>query len=340
MFLYKPIWHDSRVLGEASALAGAGYDVMVIASHTGPTTATSSGGLRVLTVNKSPRSGWLLWGVIERARARAGETESRPARALGGATVRIALATYGSLAWWRYFFGALRVAAHERADLYVAHDLETLPVAVAAKAMSGGRIVYDSHELYTELPTIQALARRRWSAIERALIGRADRVMTVSETLARALHDRYGIDLPCVLMNVPHQEPIPDAPARNLRAELEIPDAAPLILHLGYLQPDRGIEQVISSMSSCPEAVLVLMGAGEGDYVSSLKQLVARLELSARVRFVPLVPPDQVVANARAADLGVVLPSTSASLISGRCRTSCFSILPPAYRSSPATFRS
>ena len=51
----------------------------------------------------------------------------------------------------------------------------------------------------------------------------------------------------------------------------------------------------------------MLMGAGEAGYVSSLNQLVARLELSARVHFVPLVAPDHVVANARAADLGVVL---------------------------------
>lgn len=309
MFLYKPLRHDSRVLQEARTLGGAGYEVLVVASHMAPTTAESSGRVRVLTVNRGPRSGWLLWGIIERTRAKVGRTSSRPQRAVGQVAILAALATYGSLAWWRYLLRALRAAASERADLYVAHDLETLPVAVAAKMMSGGQLLYDSHELYTELPRVRRapLSRRRWSAIERALIGRADRVMTVSETLARLLHDRYGIALPCVLLNVPHEEPITDATAPDLRAELGISHRIPIILHLGYLQPDRGLEQLISTMPSCPETILVLMGEGQMSYVSSLKELVQRLQLSSRVRFVPLVAPEHVIANSKSADVGVVL---------------------------------
>ncbi len=58
----------------------------------------------------------------------------------------------------------------------------------------------------------------------------------------------------------------------------------------------------------CPELALVLMGTGNARYVSSLQQLASRLGVTQRVHFLAPVPPDQVVANARSADLGVVVP--------------------------------
>ena len=44
----------------------------------------------------------------------------------------------------------MHIAAQEPADLYIAHDLDTLPLAATARARLGGRILYDSHELFTD----------------------------------------------------------------------------------------------------------------------------------------------------------------------------------------------
>lgn len=308
MFLYKSVRHDSRVLREATTLGRAGHDVLVVAAHMGPAMDESSDRLRVLTVNKSPRLTWLLWGFIERGQAWTGRTSSRAQRSIVAAGVSLSLGIYGSLAWWRYCLRALLIAARKPADVYIAHDLETLPVAVLAKAMSGGRSLYDAHELYVETPRVQSsrLARRRWAAIERTLIGRADHVMTVSDSIARELTRRYGIARPSILLNVPDEAQPNDTP-RDLRAELEVPPASTLVLHLGYLQPYRGLEQVIAAMARCPQAVLVLMGDGDASYVSSLRELVDEMGVGSRAHFLPLVPPDQVVVNARSADLGVTM---------------------------------
>ncbi len=203
MFLYKSFRHDSRVLREATALGEAGHDVRVIAGHMAAATDQYWGGVRVQTVNKRPRASWLIWGIIERIRARHERVPSGKGRRLGHVLIAFGLRSYGSLAWWRYGARALWVALRDPADVYVAHDLETLPVAALAKALSGGRILYDSHEFYVEMPHVQQsrLARRRWVAIERMLIRRADHVMAASGSLARELQRRYGIALPTVLLN-------------------------------------------------------------------------------------------------------------------------------------------
>ena len=82
---------------------------------------------------------------------------------------------------------------------------------------------------------------------------------------------------------------------------------AALALYLGYLQPHRGLEQVISALVSCPEVTLAVMGEGEVRYVRSLRERADKAGVSERVHFLPLVPPDQVVMNARSADLGLVM---------------------------------
>jgi glycosyltransferase involved in cell wall biosynthesis len=305
MFLYNPFLHDSRVLREAKALSEAGHDVLVIATRrNAPAAEEWSGRLRVLRVEHRPRSNWVLWGVIERLRAL--QMRFPSTAPLSDPVITNVLRFESAVCWWKYCLGALQIAAREPADIYFAHDLEMLPPAVVARARSGGKVVYDSHELYVEMAKLQRrpLVRRRWAVIERALISRPDHIITISDETADELRRRYGIPLPSVLLNVP--ETPPDA-TRDLRAELGIQPETTLVLYLGKLQPKRGVEHAITAVAGSPDLALVLIGDGEPRYVASLHALVEGLDADARIRFPPMAPPDHVVATARAADVGLVV---------------------------------
>ena len=111
----------------------------------------------------------------------------------------------GPLAFWRAHRAVRRAARRRPAGLYLASDLYTLPALAAASRRHGGRLVYDSRELYTALdsthgrPYVGAV----WGAVEKRIVHRADAVLTVGDAIADRLRDRYGIDRPLGLYNAP-----------------------------------------------------------------------------------------------------------------------------------------
>ena len=78
------------------------------------------------------------------------------------------------LMYWDWYKRAYRKLRADPADIYHAHDLNTLPVAAALSRATGARLVFDAHELYSELSTLSRTERWVWRASERSLVRRAD----------------------------------------------------------------------------------------------------------------------------------------------------------------------
>ena len=105
------------------------------------------------------------------------------------------------LSLFDYYRRSWRIVKNEPADVYHSHDLTTLPVGYMAKRRTGGKLVYDSHELYTELHYIRRIDQSIFRWRERRLIHRTDAVITVNEFIAKELSKRYDIDMPNVVRN-------------------------------------------------------------------------------------------------------------------------------------------
>ncbi len=344
MLLSNPCVNDSRVLREARALAAAGYKVRIVATQAeGVPPAQDRDGFRILRVPSEPR----LSGAVRRLLVRlsalrpraapAGRAEpgaaggperesvlgqeawvaaagDAPDRALlrdpRAAAIRSWLRLHQTLAWWRFGRAAWEVVRREPADVYVAHDLDTLPLGVLAKSRLGGRLVYDSHELYTEVspaPPPSPLWRPRWRLAERLLIGRADAVITVCDGIAGELVDRYGIARPAVVRNIPELAEAPGGGEDGLRSRLDIRPDVPVALYLGGIQLNRRLEHYLDAVARLPDVVLVLLGPGDPSYVSHLRAYAEELGIAERVRIPGPVPPELVTAHARDADVGLIV---------------------------------
>src|SRR5690606_15489755 len=75
-----------------------------------------------------------------------------------------------------------------------------LPVGRIAAERCGAKLVYDSHELYSEQEFTRAV-RRKWSEIEAKHIGVCDAVITVNPSIASELARRYGVEQVHVIYN-------------------------------------------------------------------------------------------------------------------------------------------
>jgi glycosyltransferase involved in cell wall biosynthesis len=193
------------------------------------------------------------------------------------------------------------------ADIYHSHDLSTLPVGYTASRRTGGKLVYDSHEIFTTLHYIPRVQRLIFRLLERRLIRRADAVITVNEFFARELSRRYGVALPIVVRNCPPLARQGDGqPNSSLREHLGLDDAVPIIVHVGIFSRSRGSEKLVSATPFLNHGVVVFLGWGAGVEEGDLKELVRQRGLEDRVLFAPPVAPNQVVAHITSAQVGVI----------------------------------
>jgi glycosyltransferase involved in cell wall biosynthesis len=314
MFVHNALLHDARVEREASALAAAGYDVRVVAALGAGTPARERrDGFEIERVDSDPAPSRAVRRVLA-ARGRGGDIGTVAAPLHGGrpgvwaAAERLALRAHLAAELARYVRRAAAAAGRAPARVWMAHDLDALPAAWLARRRHGGRLLYDSHELFSERIAVSSAARPLWRALERRLAAHADAVITVGEGVAAELARRYRIPPPAVVRNLPAAAPAGDDHGSPLRAALGLPADARIALYLGGLQPGRGLETLVDVAARLPDGdMVVLMGPGHPDYVANLRERAARAGAAERVVLAPAVPTEDVVRWAAGADLGLAL---------------------------------
>jgi glycosyltransferase involved in cell wall biosynthesis len=293
LMLTQDVEVDRRIVQEARSLTAAGHEVGILARAAG--IEDRLGVLEGIPVEwlavkgRDRRFNWLY--------RLAGPRRGSQAAALWGVLTG------------RHTFGlrALPRALAARADVYHAHDLNTLEVAHRAASARGARLVYDAHELFPELANRWVrLKRRSWSRLEQRLLPRADLAITVNELIADEMARRYDVPPPLVILNCPDPPPEFDCAARYdlIRSRTGVGPQRKVVLYHGWMSEERGLDDLVRcARHLANEAAVVLMGYGE--FRTTLEKRAAR-EPPGRVYFLPAVPQRELLAYCASADVGVI----------------------------------
>jgi glycosyltransferase involved in cell wall biosynthesis len=205
-----------------------------------------------------------------------------------------------------YYYRSWQAIKNEPADVYHSHDLTTLPIGFIAKRRANGKLVYDSHEIFTELIYLQPQERQIFRLLERYLIHRADEVITVNELASKELSNKYGIVSPNVVNNCPPFVHIVEEHTTNsLRQRLGLADKVPIILYVGGFSPGRNLHNLILSVPYLDKGMLAFLGWGPLE--DELKALVKKKKLHDRVFFTQPVQPNEVIRYIASASVGTVI---------------------------------
>ena len=209
--------------------------------------------------------------------------------------------------FWNVHQRFAQMAEQMAARVYHASDLYVLPALHRARQrrQPTAKLVYDARECYPHVastvgrPWVSAV----WKHVERRALRHADAVFTVSDSIADWMVTTYGIRRPQLLHNVPAYQSVPRTNA--LREQLGLPEGTPVILHQGQMRKYRGCTWLVEAMAQVPEAHLVFLGSGP--LQPALLARTERLGLTARVHFIPPVPPHALLPVTASADIGVTL---------------------------------
>jgi len=193
-----------------------------------------------------------------------------------------------------------------KADVLVANDLDTLLPNYLSSKLKGANLVYDSHELFCEVPELQSnpMKKNSWKRLERWIFPKLKNVFTVNDSIAKIYSEEYNVEVK-VVRNMPLLSKQLEV-ANVSKANLGIPENKKIIVLQGAgINIDRGAEEAVEAMQYVEDAILLIIGSG--DVMEVLKQNVASLNLFEKVKFIGKVPFEKLLQYTRHADLGLTL---------------------------------
>jgi glycosyltransferase involved in cell wall biosynthesis len=275
-----------RLVRDAVALAGAGWDVVMVTSRCSERLvshdeqAIDRGWTHVFVNFTDGPAGRLRWQFARARRKLCLPLAQRfPFRAL---VTRGCAYPGPELA---------RLAAQQRAALYIAHTHAALPSAAEAAARVGAKLGFDAEDLLAESSAEPA---RMMRAIEKRYIPHCAYVSTMSHAAAMRLRETCGLRTePMVLHNTP---------SLKERGGLRPPNARPISDKLSIYWFGQTIgrhscaEQVLRALPLLSKpAKVVLRGNPDVAYIAELRALAASLGLKESLEVHPRAAPTEMV---------------------------------------------
>lgn len=211
----------------------------------------------------------------------------------------------GALFYAEFNFRLFFYLLFHKAHLLVANDLDTLLANYAAsKFKPNARLVYDSHEYFTEVPELieRPKVQKVWEGIESWIFPRLKMIYTVNESIAQLYRDKYKKDVKVIRNISPSWKP----EKMLSKMDLGIPENKFLIILQGAgINIHRGAEEAVEAMKHIENAALLIVG--DGDVVNDLKMYVIDYDLQDKVFFYGKRPYNEMMNYTHYADLGLTL---------------------------------
>jgi glycosyltransferase involved in cell wall biosynthesis len=189
-------------------------------------------------------------------------------------------------------------------DLIFANDLDTLPAAYMAAKLRNKRLIYDTHEYYTEVPELVSRPRIQaiWKALEDCFFPKLTDILTVNASIAKLYSEKYHKKVH-VSRNIP---PTFKPERLKTRKELDLPENKRIIILQGTgINVQRGAEEAVEAMQFIENAVLLIIGSG--DVFPVLTKIVKDLKLQNKVIFKAKMPFSELRQYTMNSDLGMAI---------------------------------
>lgn len=194
-----------------------------------------------------------------------------------------------------------------KSSLLVSNDLDTLLANYLASKFKSSKLVYDTHEYFTEVPELveNPFKQKIWLSVEKWIFPKLKNVYTVNESIAEIYTKKYKVPVH-VIRNV---APNFVTSENKSRKDIGLPqDKFILIIQGSGINKRRGAEEAVEAMNFIKNALLLIIGSG--DVLDELKSKVEKQQWREKVLFLPKMPYAEMMQYTRNADLGLAIDHT------------------------------
>ena len=190
------------------------------------------------------------------------------------------------------------------AEIYHGMAYMGIGVALALGRRHGGKVLYDSRDIYmvaANLAKLRGPAKWLLARAEKRWAQAADRVLTVNVPYAEELARRLDVPMPLVVMNCSYRFTPPEPRERRFHDALGLSPETRVVLYQGGFSPERGIEELVEAIHQVPNAALVCMGYGVLE--PRLREWAAQPRNAGKLYVLPAVDPTEVIPWVACADV-------------------------------------
>lgn len=196
-----------------------------------------------------------------------------------------------------------------KADALLANDLDTLLPNYLVSKIKGIPLIYDSHEIFCEVPELQTnpSKKRIWESLEKWIVPKLKYCVTVNQSIAEYFTKKYKVPF-IFVRNIPDY---PKTEKLKSRVELDLPVGKKIVILQGAgINVQRGAEELVGAFQYLNDAYFLLI-VGSGDVIHQLKESVIRFQLQNKVKFVDKVPASELKHYTANSNLGVTIDKDS-----------------------------
>ncbi|WP_298879473.1 glycosyltransferase [uncultured Polaribacter sp.] len=204
----------------------------------------------------------------------------------------------GFLFYAEYNFRLFFILLFSKKDILLSNDLDTLLPNYLVSKIQNKKVVYDSHELFPEIPELvkKPFVKKIWSTLESFILPKLKNSYTVCNSIATYYGKKYDSKFQ-VIMNLPIKK---NVIVSNFPFDKK---GKKIILYQGAINLGRGLEMMINTMQFLDNCILVIVG--DGDIFEELTLKVKEKKLNGCIFFLGKLPPDELHKITPLANLGI-----------------------------------
>jgi len=217
------------------------------------------------------------------------------------------LFTKGPLFYLEYNIRLFLYLLFQRPTLLVSNDLDTLLANYLVSKCKAVKLVYDTHEYFTEVPELveNPTKQKIWQRLEKWIFPKLKNIYTVNDSIAKIYSEKYGVPVHVVR----NTAPIFECTEKKSRTDLGLPlDKFILIIQGSGINRRRGAEEMVEAMNFIENSLLLIIGSG--DILEELKLKVEVEKLREKVLFLPKMQYAEMMHYTMNADLGLAIDHT------------------------------
>ena len=203
----------------------------------------------------------------------------------------------GVFFYLEYNFRLFLFLLFHKKDILLANDLDTLLANFLVSRIQNKKLVYDSHELFTEVPELinRPTKQKIWLKLEQYILPKLKNTYTVCQSIADYYNQKYGTNFK-VIRNIP---------VKKNTLKIKKNTKQKIIIYQGAINIGRGLEVMIEVMKHLENIKFIIVGTG--DIYKQLQKKVTIENVTDKITFLGKITPKELQKITPTADLGISL---------------------------------